>query len=231
MRRTVISLLLGLSSVAASAVPLTFTNQGVSGQTTIFRGALGGIGLTQIGSVSVADSNSGTGGSAGVFSGFDLDFAFLDLDGNFATAGDRVFASVFNFTTGTIRATANPDFLPTVLRPGPTSGSSAVNAIDAGLSTLSSLDGFFPAGFNTDNVSGWLTLGDGGSLKLGFASLVTLTGSEALFLGEVGTSAGELADGASVNVSSNPIPEPGSLALACVGLAGIGYVRRKVKSV
>ena len=229
MKRTVISLLLGLSSMAASAVPLTFTNEGVIGQTTLFRGALGGLGLTQIASISISDSNSGLGGSPGVFSGFDLDFAILDLDGDFSTVGDHVFASVSVFTTGAIRATASPDFQPSAGRPGPTFGSSAANVIDVALSTLNVLDGSFPGSFNTDNVSGWLTLGDGGVLKLGFASPIVLTGTEALFLGEVGTGAGEQPDGATVNVSNVPIPEPSALALIGAGLVGFGCMRRKAK--
>lgn len=227
MKNVFLAVALGAFGAASNAVPLTFTNEGIDGLTTVFRATLGGLGLTQVGSVSILDSNSGTGGSPGVFSGFDLDFVFIDLDGLYATSGDRVFGSAFAFTTGAIRPSGgDPNFEPTVARPGPTFGSSAANAIDPGLSTLDIRDGDFSSGVSTDLVFGWLTLGDGGSLGVGFGPPVVLTGSEALFLGEVGTGAGELVD-ASITVRQTGLPEPATAALVVLGLAGIGRACKK----
>lgn len=223
LHRVLVATALCCASLSAGATPLTFTNEGVTGQTTVFRAALGGGG--QIGSLVISDSNSGVGGSPGTFSGFDLDFVFIDLDGDIGTAGDRVFGSVFNFTTGAIRPTADPAFQPTLARLGPTIGSPAANSIDFGLATLDTLDGSYPdPGFNTDNVSGWLTLGDGGSLAVGLAAPLPLTGSEALFLGEVGLAPGELVS-ASVRISPSTIPEPATVALLGLGLLAVSMYR------
>jgi hypothetical protein len=220
MRKFLIALVAACWSVYANAVPLVVTNEGVVGQTTVFKASLTGI--SSISNGIVIDSNSGLGGSPGVFSGFDLDFVWLDVDGNFATTGDRVFASSYSFTTGTVRPTTDPNFQPTAARPGPTFGSTAANSIDAGLATLSTLDAFFSVP-STSTSFGFLTLGDGGSLAFAFDPAVALGPNSALFLGEVGNSPGEFV---SANVSIN-VPEPGSLLLLGLGILGLALVRRQ----
>lgn len=227
MRNVMLALLFGLVSTPLFATSLTLTNQGVDGSTTVFSAPLGGLGFSQISTISITDSNSQTGGSPGVFSGFDLDFLFLDLDGVYATTGDRVYGTLFTFTTGTTRATADPNFIPTVSRPGPTSGSLATNSIDFAQATLNTRDGFFGAGLSTDLVSGFLTLGDGGSLIVGFLPPVALTGTETLFVGEVGNDPGEQL-GANVTAAQDvPVPEPASLSLVGIGLTWYGMRKRK----
>jgi len=169
------------------------------------------------------------GGSPGVFSGFDLDFIFIDMDGMFATAADRVFATDLSFLTGGIRPTSDPAFQPTASRPGPTFGSSAANTIDPGLSTLTQLDGSFPVNFNTDNVFGYLVLGDGGSLTLTFNPKVTLGPSTALFFGEVGTGVGEQVR-AEVEAFEEIVPEPGSFSLLAVGVGSLILAFRRKRT-
>mgnify|MGYP000055267762 CR=1 FL=1 len=73
-------------AVNAASVTPTFTFVGAdttSAQSSgVFRADLIGLGLSEIGSIKVTDDNSGTSGSAGAYSGFDLDALFLDLDGD-----------------------------------------------------------------------------------------------------------------------------------------------------
>lgn len=53
---------------------------------------------------------------------------------------------------------------------------------------------------------------------------MVLTGTEALFIGEVGGN-GEIAD-ASVTASDQPVPVPGTLALLAPGVLGLWVTRR-----
>ena len=211
---------------SAFAVPVTLSNTGSIGGTTIFSADLSSLGIGTINSITVADSNSGTGGSAGIFSGFDLDALFLDLDGNLATAADRIFASSFDFVAGTTRATASASLLPNAAHAGPTFGSLNATSVDLATATLNVFDAISVADVNS--AFGFLTLGDGGSLTAFFNPEVLISSTLYLMTGEVGLGAGE-AIAANIFVNEVSVPEPSSLVLLCIGMLGLAISRRRVK--
>ena len=211
---------------SAFAVPVSLTNVGTTGGTTIFSADLSTLGLTVINSITVVDSNSGVGGSAGIFSGFDLDAIFLDLDGSLATAADRIFASSFAFLAGTTRATASASMMPNAAHPGPTFGSTDATTIDMATATLNSFDAVSVADVNS--AAGFLTLGDGGSLTAFFNPGVLISSTIFLMTGEVGLGAGE-AIAADIFVNEVSVPEPSSLILLAIGVFGLAVSRRRVK--
>ncbi|MEL6433199.1 MAG: hypothetical protein AAFQ28_05300 [Pseudomonadota bacterium] len=219
-----IGLFVSSSAYAATVMPV-FTDQGIdtSGtaqDTRMFRADLTGLGLAEIGAVTVNDSNSGFGGSSGIFSGFDLDAIFLDIDGSLLTDTDRFFASGFIFSAGTIRPGGFPPPSPSG---GPTNGSSDASTVDEAFATLNDIDGLF---FST----GSLTLGDGGTLTAVFDLVITVGSSLFLFAGEVSGDPGETLTGL-VEVTDTPpplppVPLPAGLPLLLTGILGAGVVFR-----
>ena len=203
------------------SVPLTLIEQGMVGDTRVFRADLTGIvGLGQVGSVNLTDDGTPVDGASGIFSGYDLDAVFLDVDGNLGTAGDRTFASNFVFNVGTTRP---PDFSPredpSAAHPGPTFGSLNGNTVDEGTSTLNLFDAIAVA--DVDQAAGFLTFGDGGELTANFIPTVPIGNSLFLFVGEVGGQQGEQI-GATIEVSDqNVIPEPSTVLLFGSGLLGL----------
>ena len=169
---------------SASVTPV-FTDEGLvttggATSTRVFSADLTGLGISEIAAITVTDSNSGVGGSPGIYSGFDLDAIFLDLDGMLSTTADRVFADSFLFNVGTIRGGGSP------VSPsgGPTNGSSSATTVDEAFATLDAIDGIFFG-------AGSLSLGDGGSLTAIFDPGVPVGSTLFLFAGEVSGSAGE----------------------------------------
>lgn len=220
--------LLALSStVHAASVSPVFVDQGIdttgtATSTRMYRANLTGLGLTEIKAITVNDSGSGVGGSTGIYSGFDLDAIFLDVDGLLTTAGDRFYASSFLFTAGTIRPGS---FAPPSPSGGPTNGSSSATTVDEAFASLDAIDGIFFG-------AGSLALGDGGSLTALFSPKIVIGSSLFLFAGEVSGDAGETLTGL-VEVSDKPpvsvVPLPAALPLLLSGLVGIGFLgtRRK----
>ncbi|MEM7743740.1 MAG: hypothetical protein AAF409_08525 [Pseudomonadota bacterium] len=219
-----LSLLAALAASPANAVSVspTFTDQGIdttgtATSTRMYRADLTGLGLSEIGAITVNDSNSGIGGSPGIYSGFDLDAIFLDIDGLLSTAGDRITADSFQFAAGSLRPGGT---LPPSPSGGPTNGSSSSTTVDEAFATLGAIDGLFFG-------SGSLTLGDGGSLTAIFDPKVALGSSLFLFVGEVSGDPGETVTGL-VEVSETPpppmgtIPLPAGIWLMLSGLMGLG---------
>jgi hypothetical protein len=209
---------------SAATIPLVLTPGPTVGGTLVFSASLTGLGLTQVGSISITDDGTPVGGSAGIFSGFDLDAVFLDLDGNVATAGDRFFGTSFIFSAGATRPTADPNLLPNGAHPGPTFGSLNANTIDFATATLDALDGVSVADVNT--ADGFLTLGDGGSLIVNFIPSIPVGATLFLLVGEVGGQQGE-GLGATVEVSDVAVPEPSSMILLGTGAAALLASRRR----
>ena len=175
---------------------LTFDLVELRDRTTIFRASLGGLtDSSEVTSLTLFDNNLQLG-AAGVFTGFDLDFALIDADGDLGTTDDQgtgTFDSDFNFfNAGSKRTDADFPFDATTLHPGPLFGLDAQGLISPTVTTLGALDAAYDLPLTVDSSSGFLSLGDGGSISMDFPFSDIIFGSDPhLFIGEVGMTDGE----------------------------------------
>lgn len=212
-----------------NAAPVTMSFVQYDDQTRIFRGDLGGLGLGVVTGVTVTDKGT-LGGEDGVFSGSDIDFLLLDADGDWSTTGDRILPLVATATVtpGSVRNSLLSSYQPTALHPGKLFGLNTGGSIDLAAATLAICDADFsvvPYPLAVDTSSGWVTLGDGGSLTAAFPQ-TTIGQHLWLFVGEVGPHTTEQLL-TTVEITGISAPVPGAILLAGLGTIVLGGLRRR----
>jgi hypothetical protein len=193
----------------------------------IFRADLAASGLGSVESITIEDLGTGLTGAKGIFTGFDLDAIFLDVDGDPATAHDRFFATGYQFAAGDISSSdVKTAHSPSKSRPGPVFGSDSDTTINHALATLDEFDAVSIA--NVSEAKGFLSLGKGGILTLLFDTPVPVGPSLYLIAGEVGGNGETLRAATVTGLPPAHVPGPAALPLlaTALGLFGLTRLRR-----
>ncbi|PAX06764.1 choice-of-anchor L domain-containing protein [Sphingomonas lenta] len=196
------------------AIPITFVKIGRTGENDIFRADLTGLNV-DIRSLKLTDSGSGLGGSAGSASGFDL--GAIALSTKFIANADGLNLDdptvlprldVFDFSNASLTYQAGtqgpaPSNFPYLADlPGSVNG-----LVDQARVRLDLFAGPF---YDSSDVVGTLTLGEGGSIGFDLTEPVSADGPLYLYIAESGGS-GEVVTG-SIDVSSDTIEPTGDLS-------------------
>jgi len=208
------------TTINANFVQLTGETGGTPALTGVFRSDLSNLNF-EINSITLADSNSGVGGSPGQFSGFDLDGIKLStsLITDASQINDLPSLDVFDFSLNSTFFTLGQERNPI---DAPLFGSLLGN-INNSVATLGSFD----ANSSPDNPFGFVSLGDGGKVSFNLKKPVHL-GSLYLYIGEAGNN-GELAS-AQIVVSNTPVDVPEPANIAALSLIAIYFRLRRSKN-
>jgi hypothetical protein len=217
---------IALLPASASAVPLALTAlSGLTGdspaETAVYKADLSTAGLGSILSIQIRDNSVGLGGSAGQFSGFDLDAIKLSTTdcSDAACAAGASGLAVFDFASGVL-FTPGAQRAPVDAKLFGTDASGT--AVDNAVATL----GLFDGDSSTALPDGFLSLGDNGIISFNLAA-ATSTAGLFLYIGEVGDN-GEVA-ASNIEISSSRIPTPGTLALLGLGLVPLAFRTRLLR--
>lgn len=196
------------SHLFGSGLNLEFELVGQSGNSTLHRAEISGSNVEEFDTITIKDAS--VGGVDGVFSGFDLDFALIDRDGDYSTKADQVLPilELTKVTPGRVVNETSTRYIPTTTHPGILFGLGADGTLDNGVATLESGDGTYGEILDVDTSSGWISIGEQGAIDLKFPlTPIEPEGKVFLFLGEVGNGLGDkLIEGTIAKSSPNPPP-------------------------